>query len=357
MSRSVLGLLTMALCACQPDASPPPTSQGLGWHQSLHPQLRQVTPEYRLTFPLDHGAHPEYGLEWWYLTANLNDPQGQPLGLQWTLFRSKVSADTDTSWNDGQLWFSHLAIEYQGRHHAIERWARGGSGQAGVRAAPFSAWLDHWQLASSGSEFLPLQLSADSPMGKLSLTLSDSPLVLHGRDGFSQKTPNPDHASHYYSLPHLSATGQFTPNEQTKALALEGQAWMDREWSSQLMASDYQGWDWLSLHLEDGRALMVFRMRSPALDDYFSGSLIEADGRVTPLKGEQIRWDADAWSTLDGVRYPVGWQLSLPEHQLSGRIETRMSDQRNRLSIPYWEGPVQADGSLQGEGFIEMTGY
>ncbi|TKB54544.1 lipocalin-like domain-containing protein [Ferrimonas aestuarii] len=357
-------VLALLLAGCQPQFEELARNDDSGaWFSGLQGDnelrlgelnLRPVTSDYRLSFPKDHGAHPDYGLEWWYLTANLNSDKGHNLALQWTLFRTKVS-NRDNEWDDGQLWFAHLAMEVDGKHHALERWARGGSGQAGGVPEPFSAWLDDWQLASVGQEFLPLALTANSELGNLSLTLSDSPIVLHGKQGFSQKTPNPENASHYYSLPHLRAQGRWREPDTGRELAISGQAWIDREWSSGLMDSKYQGWDWLSLHLDDGRALMLFRMRGQP--DYYSGSLISADGQVTQLDKAAVDWQITKRVNLDGSDYPVGWGLSLPEHNLTGEIRTLSDDQRNQLRFAYWEGPVTATGTLSGEGFIEMTGY
>lgn len=345
----------LLLCACTPRPEAEHTS-GVTWQHNVADGAAKVTQGKAIAFPEDHGAHPEYGLEWWYLTANLKDQLGEPVALQWTLFRSRIGQHRDNPWDDGQLWFAHLAIEADGNHHALERWARGGSGQAGVVAQPFSAWIDQWQLTSTGDDFLPLALTADSELGKLSLTLGDSPIVKHGVNGFSQKTPDPAHASFYYSLPHLQASGTLT-QEGRAPRQLSGLAWMDREWSSELMDTEFLGWDWLSLHLDDGRALMLFRMRSRNDNHYFSGSLIDAQGRVTPIQNGEIQWRELDSVTLDGATFPVAWQLEIPTHGLSGSIATLSRDQRNTLSIPYWEGPVAAEGSIQGEGFIEMTGY
>ncbi|WP_229360361.1 lipocalin-like domain-containing protein [Ferrimonas sediminicola] len=347
--------ILLLLWGCSPKPTPE-QAQGITWQQNVADGAAKVTPGTAIEFPRDHGAHPEYGLEWWYLTANLTDEQGEPVALQWTLFRSRIGPQRDNPWDDGQLWFAHLAIEADGRHHALERWARGGNGQAGVTAHPFNAWIDHWQLTGTREGFLPLTLTADSDLGELSLTLSDSPIVKHGINGFSQKTPDLEHASLYYSLPHLKASGTLT-QEGRGPRQLQGLAWMDREWSSELMDTEYLGWDWLSLHLDDGRALMLFRMRSRQDNHYFSGSLIDTVGGVTPIHNGEIQWRELDHVTLDGASYPVAWQLEIPNHGLFGSIETRSRDQRNQLSIPYWEGPVTADGSIQGEGFIEMTGY
>src|SRR5260370_7922997 len=46
-----------------------------------------VVPGRKFAFPRDHGPHPDYRIEWWYVTANLVDSAGVIHGAQWTLFR------------------------------------------------------------------------------------------------------------------------------------------------------------------------------------------------------------------------------------------------------------------------------
>ncbi|HPR45483.1 MAG TPA: lipocalin-like domain-containing protein, partial [Ottowia sp.] len=64
-----------------------------------------VVPGRPFDFPADHLPHPDYRIEWWYLTANLKDDAGRHWGLQWTLFRQAMSPATDTEgWDSNQIW-------------------------------------------------------------------------------------------------------------------------------------------------------------------------------------------------------------------------------------------------------------
>ena len=51
-----------------------------------------VVPGRTFAFPADHGPHPEFRIEWWYVTANLTDASGAAYGAQWTLFRQAIAA-------------------------------------------------------------------------------------------------------------------------------------------------------------------------------------------------------------------------------------------------------------------------
>ena len=41
---------------------------------------RALTPRV-FTFPEDHGPHPEFRNEWWYVTGNLDDEDGRRIGF------------------------------------------------------------------------------------------------------------------------------------------------------------------------------------------------------------------------------------------------------------------------------------
>ena len=103
-------------------------------------------PNTNFDFPLDHGPHKNYRIEWWYLTANLSGEDQTPYGIQWTLFRTARSPNEENGWLSNQIWFAHAAITTPNEHFTTERFARGGIGQAGVNAEPFEAWIDEWKL-------------------------------------------------------------------------------------------------------------------------------------------------------------------------------------------------------------------
>ncbi|MBT8410853.1 MAG: iron ABC transporter permease, partial [Octadecabacter sp.] len=159
-------------------------------------------------FPADHGPHPDYRIEWWYLTANLTTEDGTPYGLQWTLFRSALATGAAEGWSTPQLWMGHAAVTTPTQHFVTERLARGGIGQAGVQAAPFEAWIDDWQLA--GPDFDNLRMTASGPDFAYDMGLAaQGPLVFHGEGGYSVKSAE-GQASYYYSQPFFAIEGTLT---------------------------------------------------------------------------------------------------------------------------------------------------
>jgi len=190
-------------------------------------------------FPTDHGAHFDYRIEWWYITANLRDAEGVDYGLQWTLFRTALSTENGESWSSPQLWMGHAAVTTPNAHFVAERLARGGIGQAGVTVDPFAAWIDEWEMSG---DFDAPKLSANGPDFGYDMQLSaQGPIVLQGDKGYSVKSAG-GQSSYYYSQPFHDIAG--TLHLPQGDVAVTGSAWLDREWSSQPLAADQTGWDW-----------------------------------------------------------------------------------------------------------------
>jgi predicted secreted hydrolase len=312
-------------------------------------------------FPADHGPHPEFRIEWWYLTATLEGPDGTPYGIQWTLFRTALAPGEAEGWGSPQLWMGHAALTTRDGHHVAERLARGGIGQAGVTlggTAPFRAWIDDWQMLSTappGQDPLDrLRLTAAGGDFGYDLALAaEGPLVLHGDRGYSVKSEG-GQASHYYSQPFYRVTGRITLPEG--AVSVTGQAWLDREWSSQPLAPDQTGWDWFSLSFDTGAKLMGFVLRD-AGDGFTSGTWIDPDGTPHPLPPNALRAEALARSEVAGRAVPTTWRLTLPDRGLDVTLTALNPMAWMTTSIPYWEGPIFIEGSHRGRGYLEMTGY
>jgi predicted secreted hydrolase len=319
-----------------------------------------VVPGRALRFPVDLGPHPDYRIEWWYLTANLRDARGAAYGAQWTLFRQAIAPGAQRDgWANQQIWMGHAAVTSADTHRYSEAFARGGVGQAGVTATPFRAWIDAWEMrgleAFDDATIAPLEVSASGADFSYRLRLETrQPLVLQGDAGFSKKSER-GQASYYYSQPYFSASGTITIDD--KPLAVSGQAWMDREYSSQPLASDQTGWDWLSLHLESGEKLMLFRLRQSGGENYFSGNWISRDGQSEQIASGEIIMTPTATTDVAGRKMPTAWRVSIAARGLA--IETTPLNPRAWMgtSFPYWEGPITFKGSHSGVGYLEMTGY
>lgn len=323
-----------------------------------------------VSFPKDHGIHSEQGIEWWYLTANLQSDTGETFGVQWTLFRTLMPSKVESKWWDNNLYFAHFAMQHKQEHVAFERFSR--ASQARVTISPFNARIDNWQLSSINNEFLPLNLAAEHENYEVSLTLNDSPIALHGENGYSQKTQS-GHASYYFSYPFLKVKGSLT--FEGKTYKVTGNAWYDREWSASLLDKEQLGWDWFSLvdsqsdsqsgsqsdtqfdTQSEKKGLMLFCIRGNNNSyDYCSGTRIAPNGETTDISKEDIKLSIIETVTLDDREYPSKWQVELPDSPAI-IIESITKDSRNQLTIPYWEGRVKATGGFSGKGYAEITGY
>jgi predicted secreted hydrolase len=319
-----------------------------------------VVPGRIFVFPADHGPHPEFRIEWWYVTANLTDATGTAYGAQWTLFRQAMAPGApQEGWANQQIWMGHAAVTRADAHRYSETFARGGVGQAGVETKPLLAWIDSWEMRGSeqtrDDTLAPLELKASGADFAYALRLdADHPLVLQGDAGYSRKSER-GQASYYFSQPYFTVTGRITIDD--KPADVTGKAWMDREWSSQPLASDQTGWDWFSLHLNSGEKLMLFRLRQTDGNNYCSGNWISPEGKIQQISSADISMTPKNLTEVEGRKIPVAWNIAIAPLALA--IECLPLNPRSWMgtSFPYWEGPISFRGSHDGSGYLEMTGY
>lgn len=336
--------LGLAIAPCQLSA------QGFAGLEQVEQGYSLPSPEYRLQFPEDHGSHPLFRIEWWYVTANLDGPDGSVYGIQWTLFRNALAP---TAEDRDQAWMGHAAISSPEGHYVAERLARGGIGQAAVNAEPFEAFIDEWEM--TGPQLSDIRLFAQGTDFSFDLRLhADGPFVPQGESGFSIKS-DAERASHYYSQPFYMVEG--TLSLPTGEIAVSGNGWLDREWSSAPLAPDQTGWDWISLHLETGEKLMGYRMRDTSGGAYTVGTWIAPDGTPSPQRPGQIFMNPVEFENVGGRDLPIEWKVSVPSRDLNIVVEAIYPESWMPTLVPYWEGPVRVTGSHRGKGYLEMSGY
>ena len=330
-----------------------------------------VEPGRTFLFPQDHYPHERFKIEWWYLTANLTGGNGQDYGIHWTLFRQAMNpAPNPGGWQSNQTWMAHTAISTPSGFEFSQRFARGGIGQAGVAVTQqnnFEAWMDDWLWRSESLTPFPAILNASTDNQRFELTLvASEDWVLQGRNGFSQKS-DLGQASYYYSQPFIDIAGTIWVEDEP--VEVVGRGWLDREWSSQPLADNQDGWDWVSLHLSDGSALMVYQLRHDSGEHYISGSWVSGSGEVVVLEAGDVTMtpkggtrlaipsavEADAQSHAKEL--PLDWNIGVPELGIDILVTTNRPDCWLSTAFPYWEGPVVVEGSHQGVGYLELTGY
>lgn len=321
-------------------------------------------------FPEDHGPHPGFRNEWWYITGNLDDDGGRRFGFELTIFRFALTPSlpaTESGWRSNQVYIAHFAVTDADRERflAAERFSRGALGLAGAQASPFRVWIEDWEIAAEEAGTPERwRLRASDPGFSLDIELAAArPPVLNGNAGLSQKSAEPGNASYYYSITRWLTAGSLRIGEDE--FRVSGLSWLDREWSTSALGANQLGWDWFALQLSDGSDLMFYNLRKldGGQDEHSAGTWIDADGASLHLDREDVEITVtDTWESPEGGVYPSAWTLRLPQKDLSLDIRPVMADQELFTTVRYWEGAVDVEGErdgnpVTGRGYVELTGY
>lgn len=328
------------------------------------PTYAPVTAGQPLVFPADYGSHPQFRTEWWYVTGWVTTGHGESLGFQITFFRTKPDIDQDnpSAFTPHQLLVAHCAISdpKHGRLWQDQRIRRAGLGLAEAAAGDTHVWIDDWSLERDAGAYTA---KIDAEDFSINLTfLETQAVLLNGDSGVSRKGPSPLAASYYYSLPHLHVAGAI--KRQGGADGVTGEAWLDHEWSSEYLDSQAVGWDWIGINLNDGGALMAFRIRGTEGEPRWAGGTLRGgDGQVQILRPADVEFRAGRqWaSPRTRIAYPVQWHVraGTREFDLEPLLDDQENDTRLSTGAIYWEGAVRAyeQHRLAGRGYLELTGY
>ena len=333
-----------------------------GFEKALEPR--------EFVFPDDHGPHPGFRNEWWYVTGNLDGDGGRRFGFELTIFRFALTPSlpaTESEWRSNQVYIAHFAVTDADRERffAAERFSRGALGLAGAKALPFRVWIEDWEIAAEETGAPERwRLRASDPGFSVDLELSTAkPPVLNGDAGLSQKSAEPGNASYYYSMTRWLTDGSLQLGDDT--FRVTGLSWLDREWSTSALGADQLGWDWFALQLSDGSDLMFYNLRKldGSQDAQSAGTWIDTDGRSLHLGRDDVEITVtDTWESPQGGVYPSAWTLRAPGQGLDLRIRPVMADQELFTTVRYWEGAVDVEGErdgrpVTGRGYVELTGY
>jgi predicted secreted hydrolase len=383
MAGALLGV-ALAAAAAPPAGTGvlPPPSPSAGFAQARTPRIFE--------FPRDHGPHPEFRQEWWYLTGNLDAADGGRFGFELTFFRFALAppaapaqvgpvggpagekagapAGQHSAWRSREIFMAHFAVTDVGRRRFrfAEKLSREALGLAGARGQPLAVWIDDWTLTKPAVAGPASRWTLHAAQEGYSIDLALEPLmtpVLNGDAGLSRKSAEPDDASYYYSIPRLRLRGRLV--REGESFEVGGLAWLDREWGSGGLGARETGWDWYALQLDDGSSLMFYalRDRGGGRDRYSAGTWVDAGGNVRPLRSSEVDIAATgSWRDADGVRYPAGWRLRVSALALEVVVRPVLADQELRTTPRYWEGAVDVSGSrggrsVGGRGYVELVGY
>jgi predicted secreted hydrolase len=393
--RGVLARAGVGVCACMvvsagafvpvAQAAGPIPDLGVLSGGTRTGDFAQVLEPRAFEFPADHGPHPEYRLEWWYVTGNLDSDTGERFGFELTFFRfalapgasvdqAAAATPVESAWRTRQIYMAHFAITdvARGRFRFAQKLSRGAMGLAGAQIPPLRVWIDDWSLAAQSPA--PASASASDEIhwdlhaaeSGYELTLEARALqqpVLNGDRGFSRKSSDPGSASYYYSIPRVAVRGRLV--RDGKALDVHGLAWVDREWGSGTLGSREEGWDWFALQMADGSSLMFYALRDQGgrRDPHSAGTWISPAGQSRPLSSDEVQIDVvDYWTNLRGDRYPGRWRVRVPTAGIDVEVRPVLANQELTASARYWEGAVDVTAATAGQktsgrGYVELVGY
>nr|WP_048439414.1 carotenoid 1,2-hydratase [Caenimonas sp. SL110] len=328
--------------------------------QAARPALGPMT----LAFPRDHGAHPELRTEWWYITGHATS-KGREFGFQVTFFRTRVDATQamTSKFAAKQLVFAHAAVtDVQGaKLWHDQRIAREGFEVALAAQGDTRVRLRDWSLQRMGGAYRAVLPGADFSLD-IECTPTQ-PVLLQGAQGLSRKGPQEAQASYYYSQPQLAVTGAIVLRGQR--FAITGKAWLDHEWSEEVLHPEAVGWDWIGMNLDDGSALTAFRLRRADGSALWHGGSFRAAGGATRSFGpDEVSFAAKrSWtSAVSRAAYPVEWTVRTPSgtYTVKAALDNQELDSRASTGAIYWEGLSDLfdnAGRRVGRGYLEMTGY
>lgn len=319
-------------------------------------------------FPRDYGAHPAFQTEWWYYTGVLATLEGRRFGFQFTIFRralAPLAARRQSEFRANDIYMAHFTLSdvAGGDFYHDVRYARSGAALAGATADPtYRVWLEDWQVRAENDEATQMRITAASANFAIDLQLRQvKPPALQGDRGLSSKSAQIGNASYYYSLSRLLTKGSLSIGAEV--FTVEGNTWMDHEFSTSALGENARGWDWFGLIFDDDSELMVGQIRliDGGIEPAFGGLLILPDGSTRQLSAEQIDIAvSDTWrSPHSAAEYPAGWDIAIGgPGGFRIAVTPLMPDQElHGAGIIYWEGAVSVNGDKTGYGYAELTGY
>ena len=321
-------------------------------------------PNYEFQFPRDHGSHPDFKIEWWYITGHLKSESERRFGFQATFFRL---ANVDA---EAHIYMAHMAVSDPdtGTFLHEERLNREGW-DAFSKVEDLDLRNGNWTLKRQFDGEMDLIGSVQSKAG-FSLKLSPAQShVIFGKDGISKKGADASAASYYITYPRLDVSGEL--QFKGEKMAVTGEAWMDHEISSSQLDRNQVGWDWIQIQFDDGRELMgyILREEDGKPSPFSSLNWIDQDGSITVQKPDSYEWKAGGFwkSKATGANYPTSPTIKTTDPKtgkpivLKSRPTIKNQEMTGKIGgVSYWEGAgdvLDGSGKVIGKSFLELTGY
>ncbi|MDA8028830.1 MAG: carotenoid 1,2-hydratase [Nitrospiraceae bacterium] len=314
--------------------------------------------------------HPDFPIEWWYMTGYLTTGEKIHQGFQATFFRMTNQGSSSSAggpWSPREIFGFHGALSDLDRKTflATERERRGFSRSVLAKKDPFSVRIgrNRLDLPKPSSPSLALVFRVGNQSFNLALTPLSPPVWHAARKKFFTGPSQKDWAF-YYSYPLVMITGTVTTvgsDGAQKTRTVHGQCWFDHEWMVHSLAKDQIGWIWVwAWNKKNTRGLMLYQMldRGVRLSPFHRATVLERKGvdwtvtrtrNVRLLKGKN-----DRCLDLSRIAFLVGGNTVV-------RVHPEIDRQLLTGAVSYWEGAARitlgpSSAPESGKGYLEVTG-
>ena len=323
---------------------------------------------YQFVFPRDHGNHPDFKTEWWYVTGHLIDKaNGDRYGYQLTFFRQASPKNKwrgNSSWQSDQIFMAHAAITNESEKSFVheEKLNRGGI-LANSKIGDLDVFNESWFMKRIPSGDVDLEMSVKNIELRLKLKPMTS-LVTFGENGVSKKGDDPTASSHYLTYPRMQSEGLMRlPNGSS--VEVEGLSWMDHEISSNQLGSNQSGWDWAGIQLNNGDSIMFYRLRlaDGTQDRNSVAYCVDSRGKIFKSTKEfKIKTLSNWTSSITGIEFPSRIELNINNdiYIIEPTLKDQVLNSKRSGGLSYWEGSCQVKdpgGQVIGNAYLELTGY
>ena len=316
-------------------------------------------PGIALAFPRDHGAHPEFRTEWWYITGWVQTGAAERSASRSLSFvPPALQEDNPSAFAPRQLLFAHAAIadprEGRLRHDQRARARDSGSPARGEDRPTCASTTG--RCAWKATRYRAQSLARVRPRSRLR----------GARAGAAARPRRLQPQGPAAGRPATTTAGRNCRIGNTRSAercaAVPASAWLDHEWSSEYLAHEAAGWDWIGINLDDGGALMAFRMRDKHGGVLWAAATLRAaDGPVRTFAPAQVAFTPlRRWRSPRTRRYPVAMRVRAGRCRAGARavMDDQELDSRATTGTIYWEGAVRAlTPANRGRGYLELTGY
>lgn len=320
--------------------------------------------EEKAKLPKDEAPHTKNSLEWWYFTGHLYDSSKQKeLGIEYVVFhfnptnikggwllnmaisdsQNKIFYYDHQFFTKSKYQFNELPLNMEWKKKGLESVLKGQNGNYQI-------------LAKMANHSVAFELSTEPGKG----------IVLH--DGIGYEEYGQFAKAGYYSFPRMPTKGRVKINDST--YSVRGNLWYDRQWNCSGVWERKVAWDWFAIQFEESQSeLMLYRLyHLEDKDQLFGGTYTDKVGNRIDLVSNQIKInERHFWQSPESeAKYPIEWEISIPELNLKTNLEVAFPQQELELKFSpltkfyYWEGMSYASGEIDnqkvtGKAYVEMT--